>query len=678
MRVDARTFACDWPDCRKSFLHTDNLASHRRQHVDPKPFRCAHCPLAYWQKSSLRSHQAKQHHLPPTAAAAHSDGQQLVDGIIRSVTASMRGAVAAADIPDTETIDQPTGPPSSTLDHTHVDQPRSGTRAEVDGEEEVIADEQSTGEDHRRRGAVEVLGTAQDHPRSAAVEASLNVYEFCDDDAVNISRPSLRAASTDTQHGTVEQSRSTIETSHDATESPRASIEPAENESDEEGHDTAVFDDDDDDVVAAVDRLAETTITYSRSNRKLVHAPQPTSEHSADCSPVARLIAGGLFSDDDVSMTTSKKSPGTRRKPSTSFTAKRRRRTTELAHGDNVDAPAGKKMRRMKRNEPEVVEDGGRSESVSRTSKLSARQRNCKRAGRKVARSASAATSTSADELKSGIRSEAGAETDGGQVTRRSSSAARKGEKGNTGGRGGRRGRGKTDVAESEKDTSVVKTGVEVLRTGVGTVDSLAVSVVSDVTVSAVGGTRRRRRPRGRTDRVATRRSVRRRRKMEQQDEVEDDDELLGPSDTPAAAAAGDVDELRGSESVGTQDDDGGTVGDVGRQWRGGDMDAGPEAADDEVAYQSDNTEILSIDDSGAVVVAAVAAAGDDGVQETTGGGVDDRVSDVADGVDDEASTRRSSPASYNSDDEHIISPAAAAACDDNTSRGTSDSLARV
>jgi len=165
---------------------------------------------------------------------------------------------------------------------------------------------------------------------------------------------------------------------------------------------------------------------------------------------------------------------------------------------------------------------------------------------------------------------------------------------------------------------------------------------------------------------------------MEQQDEVEDDDELLGPSDTPAAAAAGDVDELRGSESVGTQDDDGGTVGDVGRQWRGGDMDAGPEAADDEVAYQSDNTEILSIDDSGAVVVAAVAAAGDDGVQETTGGGVDDRVSDVADGVDDEASTRRSSPASYNSDDEHIVSPAAAAACDDNTSRGTSNSLARV
>jgi len=165
---------------------------------------------------------------------------------------------------------------------------------------------------------------------------------------------------------------------------------------------------------------------------------------------------------------------------------------------------------------------------------------------------------------------------------------------------------------------------------------------------------------------------------MEPQDEVEDDDELLGPSDTPAAAAAGDVDELRGSESVGTQDDDGGTVGDVGRQWRGGDGDAGPEAADDEVAYQSDNTEILSIDDSSAVVVAAMAAAGDDGVQETTGGGVDDSVSDVADGVDDEASTRRSSPASYNSDDEHIVSPAAAAACDDNTSRGTSDSLARV
>jgi len=677
MRVDARTFACDWPDCRKSFLHTDNLASHRRQHVDPKPFRCAHCPLAYWQKSSLRSHQAKQHHLPPTAAAAHSEGQQLVDGIIRSVTASMRGAVAAADIPDTETIDQPTGPPSSTLDHTHVDQPRSGTRAEVGGEEEVIADEQSTGEDHRRRGAVEVLGTAQDHPRSAAVEASLNVYEFCDDDAVNISRPSLRAASTDTHHGTVEQSRSTIETSHDATESPRASIEPAEKESDEEGHDTAVFDDDDDDVVATVDRLAETTITYSRSNRKLVHAPQPTSEHSADCSPVARLIAGGLFSDDDVITTTSKKSPRTRRKPSTSFTA----------HGDDVDAPARKKMRRMKRNEPEVAEDGGRLESVSRTSKLSARQTNRRRAGRKVARPALAATSTSADELKSGIRSEAGAETDGGLVTRRSSSAARKGEKGNTGGRGGRRGRGKTDVAESEKDTSVVKTGVEVLRTGVGTVDSLAVSVVSDVTVSAAAGgacdePRRKRRPRGRIERVATRRSVRRRRKMEPQD-VDDDDELLGPSDTPAAAAAaaGDVDELRGSESVGMQDDDGGTAGDVGRQWRGSDGDddvVGPEVAEDDVAYQSDNTEILSIDDSGAVVVAAAAApAGDDGVRETTGA-VHDRVSDVADGVDDEASTRRSSPASYNSDDEHIVSPAAAAACDDNTSRGTCNSLARV
>jgi len=59
--VDEKTFRCDWPDCRKRFLYSQNLLAHRRQHIDPKPYRCNLCPLAYWQKCSLRIHQAKAH-----------------------------------------------------------------------------------------------------------------------------------------------------------------------------------------------------------------------------------------------------------------------------------------------------------------------------------------------------------------------------------------------------------------------------------------------------------------------------------------------------------------------------------------------------------------------------------------------------------------------------------------
>lgn len=130
MFTETRKFSCDWPDCRKSFLHPDNLTSHRRQHTEPKPFRCDVCPLAYWQKSSLRSHRLKAHSGGPTKTqvgsttpgtvgddvvsserllADSTSAGRIVDGIIRSVTASMQAAGGDKAVSDTTEILGPPG-----------------------------------------------------------------------------------------------------------------------------------------------------------------------------------------------------------------------------------------------------------------------------------------------------------------------------------------------------------------------------------------------------------------------------------------------------------------------------------------------------------------------------------------------------------------------------------------
>jgi len=262
--VDDRKFACDWPDCRKSFLHADNLMSHRRQHTKPKPFRCDQCTLGYWQKSSLRSHQHKAHGTPApvttaadtmaidgvtkttgavamatstvtttsstvtvtkasaTARAGCSNGQMLVDGIIKSVRASLEASAAskASNVPS-----QPAGQDS---EMTEV----CGIHRDVKTNSEVITDQDS---DRQANSTGAKL-----------LSPPLNVYEFCEEDTVNIQplKP-LRTS--------IEPMQMTLELNKDSA-------------SDDGDHDLMVFDDDDE-VTPTMDRLAETTITYSRKKK---------------------------------------------------------------------------------------------------------------------------------------------------------------------------------------------------------------------------------------------------------------------------------------------------------------------------------------------------------------------------------------------------------------------------
>lgn len=67
-----KPYKCDWNNCRKAFLHLENLHLHRQHHTETKPFPCDHCSLAYWQKCSLKSHQVKVHgNVCDDAAPAH-------------------------------------------------------------------------------------------------------------------------------------------------------------------------------------------------------------------------------------------------------------------------------------------------------------------------------------------------------------------------------------------------------------------------------------------------------------------------------------------------------------------------------------------------------------------------------------------------------------------------------
>jgi len=240
--VDERKFACDWPDCRKSYLHADNLASHSLHHTQSKPFNCDQCPLGYWQKSSLRSHRLKVHGPSlSTATSTVTDGNTslLVDGIIKSVSASLQ--------PATDGLDGVTQSVVEGLSVNESVRPEGKKLTEPDviaGETEVLSGSTAT----------YVMEQAEVRSTSKQSDPPLNVYEFCEDETVNIRRPKL------SNRGTAAESRASMELTQGTIESDTV------NEEDEDDHNLLAFDDD---TMPRVDRLAETVITYSRKKKTL-------------------------------------------------------------------------------------------------------------------------------------------------------------------------------------------------------------------------------------------------------------------------------------------------------------------------------------------------------------------------------------------------------------------------
>ena len=255
--LDDRKFMCDWPDCRKSFLHADNLTLHRRQHTEPKPFRCELCPLAYWQKSSLRSHRLKahgptQHNVSNSTQllASVSAAGQLVDGIIKSVTASMQATSSChGDNDVSDDVSQPVN--ESSLALVSVDVPDLGHRVTAELGHE--AGTQLTQEDNNKVTEPAVSSSVVDHAEeqqeswnTCKSAEPLNVYEFCEDETVDICRP--------------KPSRGTAATQRTSIELPQTSIElKNHSDDDDDDHDLMAFDDD---TSPTIDRLTATFVSW--------------------------------------------------------------------------------------------------------------------------------------------------------------------------------------------------------------------------------------------------------------------------------------------------------------------------------------------------------------------------------------------------------------------------------
>ena len=370
--ADNCKFACDWPDCRKSFLHAENLTSHRRQHTEPKPFRCDQCPLAYWQKSSLRSHRLKVHSPGTTARhnvdksaqllASASSAGQLVDGIIKSVTASMQAANSSAlmssiDVDDGNVRQSPlatesahtVGPPSHDLEHqamagqhlpTEQDQQEAGSRLTQQSTHEVL---ENTGDDV----TAGVMGDLSEHSdtgkpqeplKTAKLSEPLNVYEFCEDETVDICLPKPARGSTVAPRTTIELPQTTIELNNHSE--------------DDDDHDLMVFDDD---LSPTIDRLAGTVITYSRKKKQAVETENPAAKFSKPLSP-------------DVK-TATKKSV---RRRSASVAGLRQKRTSGMVAVEaDCEEPVKRKVRRKRSVDTgDVDSDGLTRNQLSKSSNL--------------------------------------------------------------------------------------------------------------------------------------------------------------------------------------------------------------------------------------------------------------------------------------------------------------------
>jgi len=350
--ADIRKFACDWPDCRKSFLHEDNLVSHRRQHTEPKPFRCELCPLGYWQKSSLRSHRLKAHRPATTVGSSsvvsEADANQLVDGIIKSVTASLRDAGSRLPVAEASSVaelselhEPPTSVGLTVL--THGVAPSHGMADEMDGQQDQASDESEwmSGEDVTQRVAniiatnsvaAEVVDTqpSEEAPVVTAHEIvlspepltnqaivhkqpeTINVYEFCEDEAVSICRPKPPRASV-----AAPRTSSDVQSTYSGNAVP---------DNDEDDDDLMAFDDD---LTPTVDRLAETVITYSRKKK-----PTPDGKPDVGSSKVPSR-----------SVKSATKKSGRQNRP---VAGQRRKRTRTTEIEQVLEEPVKKKARRSK------------------------------------------------------------------------------------------------------------------------------------------------------------------------------------------------------------------------------------------------------------------------------------------------------------------------------------------
>ena len=389
MCVDNRKFMCDWPDCRKSFLHAENLTSHRRQHTDPKPFRCEECPLAYWQKSSLRSHRLKAH--GPAAATQHnvdksaqllasmSSAGQLVDGIIKSVSASMQASSSSTANCSNDTDDGNIKQLASVSDSTNtlgrpvsLDGPdvgqeagrplsaepghEAGPQLTRPGTDEVT---ERTDDDVIPPRVVDDLPSEQsdvvkdeDQVKTSRSSEPLNVYEFCEDEAVDICRPKPSRSSAAAPRTNTELTQTTIELNNHSDD-------------DDEDHDLMAFDDD---MSPTVDRLAETVITYSRKKK------QPSTENENATVTISKRLSPSV-------KPAAKKSS---RRKSPTVAGLRRKRTGMAEVQEDTEEPVKKKVRRKR-----TIDGGGDVDKdvmtcnplpqTSNLTKQAAKSRNTKR-----------------------------------------------------------------------------------------------------------------------------------------------------------------------------------------------------------------------------------------------------------------------------------------------------------
>ncbi|UYV75707.1 hypothetical protein LAZ67_13001063 [Cordylochernes scorpioides] len=62
-----RPFACDQPDCGKTFTRNEELTRHKRIHSGLRPFPCAFCGKRFGRKDHLKKHVKTHQRLVPTA-----------------------------------------------------------------------------------------------------------------------------------------------------------------------------------------------------------------------------------------------------------------------------------------------------------------------------------------------------------------------------------------------------------------------------------------------------------------------------------------------------------------------------------------------------------------------------------------------------------------------------------
>ena len=346
---------CDWPDCRKSFLHAENLTLHRRQHTEPKPFRCEECPLAYWQKSSLRSHRLKAH--GPTQHNANKSAQllasvssagQLVDGIIKSVTASMQAGTSCHGDNDASDLRR-----SLLLAPGSADDPDLGYQVTADqhlstelGHEAGTQPTQQDTKEVTEQVGSGVTASVVDHAEEQQESRNpwkssepLNVYEFCEDETVDICRPKPSRGTAVTQRTTIDLPQHNIELKNDSDD-------------DDDDHDLMAFDDD---ATPTIDRLSETVITYSRKKKRSVENETETGKYRSK-RPSA-----------DVKTTTKK----SRKQRSPSVAGLRQKRSAVVEVPEVSAETAKKKVWRKRAAESGEVEgDVGALKQRSRGGKL--------------------------------------------------------------------------------------------------------------------------------------------------------------------------------------------------------------------------------------------------------------------------------------------------------------------